>query len=468
MIRGNERFVTQLYVIVDIFFILVGFFASWWIKFMSPFASSANRLPFHTYFLTGIIYIFIAVCLGYFFYLYAPKRKKTFANELLKLVQIHILALMFLISILYLFDLSNISRTFLFYFILSNLLFVGGYRLVVKLSLRSIRKKGFNKQYILVLGAGKLGKQYYENIVSRPGLGFDIFGFLDDYRTEHYPNDKDYKPILGKLEDLEAILSKHTIDEVVIALPLHAHDKYQNIVSICEKAGVRVAIIPDYYKILPARPHIDIFGDLPIINIRDIPLDEMRNRLFKRLFDITFSIAAITITLPLLFFIYVTIKITSPGPVIFKQERVGMNNRTFTMYKFRSMKVNTHDEANTRWTVENDPRRTAFGSFLRSTSLDELPQFFNVLKGDMSVVGPRPERKYFVDQFKEDIPQYMIKHHVRPGITGWAQVNGLRGDTSISKRISFDIFYIENWTFILDIKIIFKTIVNGFVNKNAY
>jgi exopolysaccharide biosynthesis polyprenyl glycosylphosphotransferase len=207
---------------------------------------------------------------------------------------------------------------------------------------------------------------------------------------------------------------------------------------------------------------------MPLINVRDIPLDEFRNRIFKRAFDIAFASVAILITLPVMVASVIAIKLTSPGPIIFKQERVGLNRRRFMMYKFRSMNVLAESASNTEWTVENDPRRTKVGTFLRKTSLDELPQFFNVLFGHMSVVGPRPERPYFVEQFKEEVPKYMVKHHIRPGITGCAQSNGLRGDTSIEERIKHDIFYIENWTFLFDIKIILRTIINGFINKNAY
>lgn len=203
-----------------------------------------------------------------------------------------------------------------------------------------------------------------------------------------------------------------------------------------------------------------------MINVRDIPLDIAANRLFKRTFDIVFSLFAIILTSPVMLAVAIGVKLTSRGPIIFKQERVGLNRRTFYMYKFRSMRLLPPGAADTGWTIENDPRRTKFGSFIRKTSLDELPQFFNVLLGHMSVVGPRPERPFFVDQFREEIPKYMVKHHVRPGITGWAQSNGLRGDTSIEERIKHDIFYIENWSLLFDIKIIFLTIRNGF--KNAY
>lgn len=207
---------------------------------------------------------------------------------------------------------------------------------------------------------------------------------------------------------------------------------------------------------------------LPVINIRYVPLSNTGNMVIKRVMDIVGSVFGIIITSPILLIIAILVKATSPGPVIFKQERVGMHNEPFYMYKFRSMEQQTEEDEKRAWTVRNDPRVTAVGKILRKTSLDELPQLFNILKGDMSLVGPRPERPLFVEKFKEEIPRYMIKHQVRPGLTGWAQVNGYRGDTSIKKRVEYDLYYIENWTLGLDIKIIILTFFTGFINKNAY
>ncbi len=468
MIRGNEKFLTQLYVLVDVVFIFIAFSLAWWLKFGFLHSSTIPHLPFHSYLIWGVIYALLSIFLGYFFNLYAPKRKNPFKSELIKIVEIHIFSLLILISILFLFGVENVSRGFLISFFGTSILSVGFYRLLVKLTLRSLRKKGYNKQFVVILGAGTIGRQYHDMIKRHPEFGIEVLGFLDDFQNNHIHEFGDYTPIIGKVNDLGYILDKHTVDEIVIALPFSAHKKYQEIVGTCEKAGVRVLIIPDYHKILPAKPSFDTLGDLPVINIREVPLDELRNRILKRAFDIVFSIFAILLTLPIMILISIMIKLTSEGPIIFKQERVGMNNRTFIMYKFRSMKIDSNGESKTKWTTPNDNRRTLIGTLIRQTSLDELPQFFNVLKGDMSVVGPRPERPYFVNQFKENVPKYMVKHYVRPGITGWAQVNGLRGDTSISKRITFDLFYIENWTFVLDLKIICKTLVSGFLNKNAY
>lgn len=468
MIRGREKFLTQMYVITDFIIVQLAFLLAWLFRFIIFPEANAGALPFQTYFFWSIIYGSIAILIGYVLGIYIPKRKKRFAFELMKVFQIHVFSMFMLLSLLFLFKVVDLSRYLLILYLTFSVALVISYRLIVKLSLRSIRRKGYNKQFILVIGAGDLGRKYYDNLMKSPELGFQIIGFLDDFVKSFDRSNRKYGEIHGTIDQLPVILEDKLVDEVVVALPIRAHKKYREIVVACEKAGVRTSIIPDFYDILPASPHFDSLGDIPLINVRDIPLDDAQNRMFKRLFDITFSVIAIIITSPILLFIVIGVKLTSPGPIIFKQERVGMNRRTFQMYKFRSMKHMPESASNTQWTTENDPRRTKFGTFLRKTSLDELPQFFNVLKGDMSVVGPRPERPYFVDQFKEDIPKYMVKHHVRPGITGWAQVCGLRGDTSIRDRIVHDIFYIENWTFLFDLKIIVKTIVNGFVNKNAY
>ena len=238
------------------------------------------------------------------------------------------------------------------------------------------------------------------------------------------------------------------------------------VLSACDKHGTRVTMVPFYNDYLPARPTIDVLDDCKLINIRQTPFDNLANAAVKRLFDIVGSLVLIVLTSPVMLAVAIGVKLSSPGPVLFKQERIGLNKRPFMMYKFRSMRVNA--EASTAWSTNSDPRKTRFGSLIRKFSLDELPQFFNVLKGDMSLVGPRPERPQFVEQFKEEIPRYMVKHQVRPGLTGWAQVNGYRGDTSIRKRIEHDLYYIENWTLGFDFKIIIMTFFKGFVNKNAY
>jgi len=468
MIRKNQRFLTQLYVLADFAFIQISFLLAWWLKFESGLIPYERPLPVEIYAFWSIVYGAIAVFIGILISLYSPKRKKRFADEVLKLLQVHFTSLVVLLSFMFFVKQIDISRVYLAIYMIFNMVFILFYRFFLKQSLKQLRKKGFNKQFVLIIGAGSLGRKFHDNLRLYPELGYEIIGFLDDQREWNQEEQARYKPILGTVDQLQEIVESKLIDEVVLALPLEAHSRYARIIAICEKAGVRTLIIPDFFDYLPARPYFDNFAGMPMINVRDIPLDLAGNRLAKRLFDIVFSAVAILITSPLMLMIAIGIKLTSKGPVIFKQERVGLNRRKFQMYKFRSMRALPAGVQDTGWTTKNDPRRTRFGSFLRKTSLDELPQFFNVLAGHMSVVGPRPERPYFVEQFREEVPKYMVKHHVRPGITGYAQAHGLRGDTSIEERIEHDIFYIENWSILLDIKIILKTIVNGFVNRNAY
>ena len=282
--------------------------------------------------------------------------------------------------------------------------------------------------------------------------------------------EENYKGIsvIGRIDSLKEYLDSNNFDEIAITLKIDEYSKLRDIVNICEKTGVHTQFIPDYNNIIPTRPYTEDLMGMPVINIRYVPLSNTFYSLIKRVMDVIISLTGILITSPLMVCIAVIIKTTSKGPLIYKQERVGLHNKSFMMYKFRSMRVQEAGEEKKAWTTKNDPRVTAVGKFIRRTSIDELPQLFNILKGDMSVVGPRPERPFFVEKFKEEIPRYMIKHQVRPGLTGWAQVNGYRGDTSIKKRIEYDLFYIENWTLGFDIKIMFLTIFKGLINKNAY
>lgn len=274
--------------------------------------------------------------------------------------------------------------------------------------------------------------------------------------------------VLGRINNLSVILPENKLDEIAITLGLNEYFRLEEIVAMCEKSGVHTQFVPDYHNIIPTKPYTEDLQGLPVVNIRYVPLSNTFNAMLKRIVDIFGALVAIILFSPVMLFSCIMIKLTSPGPLIYRQTRVGLHNKPFEMYKFRSMEVQTEEKEKKAWTVKNDPRVTGFGKFMRHTSIDELPQLFNILKGDMSLVGPRPERPFFVEKFREEIPRYMVKHQVRPGLTGWAQVNGYRGDTSIRKRIDCDLYYIENWTLGLDFKILFLTFFKGFVNKNAY
>ena len=329
-----------------------------------------------------------------------------------------------------------------------------------------LRRSGKNLKHIILVGYSRAAEEYIDRIKQNPQWGYQVQGILDD--TEEIG--KTYKgvPILGKNEKLPEILEKNNLDEIAITLGLSEYYKLERVVSQCEKSGVHTKFIPDYNNVIPTKPYTEDLLGLPVINIRQVPLTNTFNNFIKRIVDLVGATTAIILFSPIMIVTAGLIKLTSPGPLIFKQERVGRHNKTFYMYKFRSMEVQKEQEEQKAWTVKNDPRVTGVGKFIRKTSIDELPQLFNVLKGEMSLVGPRPERPQFVEKFREEIPRYMIKHQVRPGMTGWAQINGYRGDTSIRKRIEYDLYYIENWTIGLDIKILILTIFRGFVNKNAY
>ena len=322
------------------------------------------------------------------------------------------------------------------------------------------------EKHILLVGYSKAAEQYIDRIKMNPQWGYNIRGILDDNiaRGTVYKGVK----VIGSIGNLTFILPENKLDEIAITLGLEEYYKLEKIVSQCEKSGVHTKFIPDYGNIIPTRPYTEDLLGLPVINIRYVPLSNTFNAMLKRLMDIVGSLICIVVFSPIMMISAILVKTTSAGPLIFKQERVGLHNQSFMMYKFRTMHVQTEEEEKKGWTQKNDPRITRVGGFLRKTSLDEFPQLFNVLKGDMSLVGPRPERPQYVEKFREEIPRYMIKHQVRPGMTGWAQVNGYRGDTSIRKRIEHDLYYIENWTLGLDVKILFLTVFKGFINKNAY
>ena len=404
--------------------------------------------------------------LYYAFQLYTPKRVQGRRYEAWHIVQANTIGLMAYILFLYLTKQSDFSRTMFFVFFCVNVFSEVTVRNIIREGLRNMRKKGYNQKHILLIGYSRAAEQYIDRILSNPEWGYIVRGILADNK----PRGTEYRGIkvLGRVENLTIILPENKLDEIAITLGLAEYHKLEHIVSMCEKSGVHTKFIPDYNNIIPTKPYTEDLLGLPVINIRHVPLSNALNAFTKRCVDLFGAIVALILFSPVMAVVSVIIKATSPGPLIFKQERIGLQNKPFPMYKFRSMVVQDAASEKAKWTVQNDPRVTPIGKFIRKTSIDELPQLFNVLKGDMSLVGPRPERPQFVEKFREEIPRYMVKHQVRPGLTGWAQVNGFRGDTSIRKRIEHDLYYIENWTLGFDFKILFLTFFKGFVNKNAY
>lgn len=468
MIKDNQKVFNRLLVLMDAFITAVSFILAYYIKFyIFEHGPGIGVLPIKDYFML-LAYIVPGYLFLYFrCKVYTPKRTATGRHEVYRVLQANTIGIAALIIILYMIIHEiNYSRSVMAIFYVTNVFLTACARFVLRKSLRLMRKKGYNLKHILLVGYSRAAEEYVNRILDNPQWGYVVCGILDD----HIPAGTLYRgvKVLGKLGNLEVILPENKLDEIAITLSLKDYDYLEEIVDTCEKSGVHTKFIPDYNSLIPTKPYTEDLQGLPVINIRYVPLTNTGNRFVKRLVDIMGSLFGIILTSPIMLICAVLVKVTSKGPVIFKQERVGLHNKSFYMYKFRSMEVQSTKEEKKAWTVKNDPRVTPVGKFLRGTSLDELPQLFNILKGDMSLVGPRPERPLFVEKFKEEIPRYMVKHQVRPGLTGWAQVNGLRGDTSIKKRIEYDIYYIENWTLGFDIKIIFKTFITGFINKNAY
>lgn len=454
MIKENQSLLNKINAFSDIVILFISMTIAYFVRFYI-FAPNTIYIKLNVYMQFTILIIPINFILYTFFNLYDPIRTSRFTSESLKVIQLNTILIAILLSCLYLFKMVDISRWTLIFFYFINTTFVIIKRLVLRNILSSMRSRGLNLKHILIIGSGATASEYLDVIKANKNYGYNYCGYVS--------NSSDFEgKKLGNYSDLLDVLYKYKFDEVICALDMCDAQYLEKIVSNCEQSGTKISIIPFCYKYIPKQPYIDQIGNLPLINIRRIPLDNLGNAFMKRIMDIFGSILLIILTSPIMILTALIIKCTSKGPIIFKQKRVGLNKEIFTMYKFRSMKVN--DEETTGWSTNNDPRKTKFGSLIRKFSIDELPQFFNVLKGDMSLVGPRPELPHFVDEFKDEIPLYMVKHQVKPGITGLAQINGYRGDTSIKKRIEYDIHYIESWSISLDISIILKTAFKGFKN----
>ena len=465
MIKENQKHFNRLQVLIDAFVLVFSYVMAWVIKFQI-LKNDDGKLPFKVYMLAMVAIVAVYLVLYHMFNLYTPKRVQGRRLELWNIVKANAVGMALILGVLYLIKLIDFSRWMLFYFVVLNVVLETIARNLIRYFLRSIRRNGYNLKHIVLVGYSRAAEEYIDRILDNPQWGYKIRGLLDD----HIEAGTEYRGIkvIGRIANLMVILPENRLDEIAITLGLSEYYRLEEIVNLCEKSGVHTKFIPDYNRVIPTKPYTqDILG-LPVINIRHVPLTNTFYAAMKRTMDIAGALCAIILFSPVMLFSAIMIKITSPGPLIFKQERVGLHNHTFMMYKFRSMDVQAPEKEKSKWTVKNDPRVTNFGKFMRKTSIDELPQLFNVLKGEMSLVGPRPERPFFVEKFKEEIPRYMIKHQVRPGMTGWAQVNGYRGNTSIKKRIEYDLYYIENWTLGLDVKILFLTIFKGFINKNAY
>jgi exopolysaccharide biosynthesis polyprenyl glycosylphosphotransferase len=326
------------------------------------------------------------------------------------------------------------------------------------------QSRGIGEDRVLLVGAGETGRMILHKITSRPELGYRVVGVVDNRGMRSLSK----VPFLGNLADIPSVIDHYAIDEVIIGLPESTHQEIIGIISLCEREKVGIRVFPDVFQIMASEVTIGDLGGLPLLTMRDVALQGWRLTL-KRGMDILISGLGLVLLSPFMLFVAILIKLDSPGSVFYAQERMGLDAVPFRMLKFRSMRADAETQG-PGWTTEDDPRRTKLGTIMRRFNIDELPQLFNVLMGDMSLVGPRPERPVYVEQFRQQIPRYMDRHREKAGMTGWAQVNGLRGDTSIAERTKYDLWYIENWSLALDLKIIIRTILQTLfnTNRNAY
>lgn len=473
MIKDNQRYFNRLHVIVDALVIAGSYILAWYLYIGSNqnnAGPAVGVLDMKIYFSALYFVIPGYLILYYWSSLYSPKRVQRSETEIINIFRANAIGVTIFLAVLFIAkdwkQLQHFSRGMVGWFCIINTVSSILVRALIRYFLRYVRKKGYNRKYILLVGYSRAAEEYINRINTNPQWGYVVRGILDD----KVPRGASYKgvKVLGSIDNLLYILPENKLDEIAITLSLESYDRLEELVDLCEKSGVHTKFIPDYTSLIPGKPYMEDLVGLPVINIRYVPLTNTLSAFAKRGVDLAGSFLGLIVISPLLLLVALLVRATSPGPVLFKQERVGLHNKPFMMYKFRTMRLQQEGEEKKGWTVKGDPRVTKVGGFLRKTSLDELPQLFNVLMGDMSLVGPRPERPQFVEKFREEIPRYMIKHQVRPGMTGWAQINGYRGNTSIIKRIEYDIYYIENWSMAFDFKILFLTFFKGFINENAY
>ena len=461
MIHRNQAFLNKVNIVLDMLLVVGVYMLASWLRLNifdgeeGNMAAVSGRTVILAFAYSLVLFLILSL-----FGFYNTTRTRRLAWKIRTIFLGVTLAIVIASALLFVFRLEDFSRGVLLVFYAGTLAAMIAKYALMRWVLDRVRERGYNLKHVLVIGTGKLAQQYKLDIEADPELGFNLVGFIGNRRR--LPEELQEKH-LGSFEMLDGELASPDIYEAVIALDPEDYTRIREIIAVCERNGVKYSVIPFYNDIIPSNPVIETIGQSKLINMRSNRLDNVGWQIVKRGADILISLAGLLVLSPLMLFIALGVKLSSPGPVLFRQTRVGFNRKEFRMLKFRSMRVN--NEENTAWTKEADPRRTRFGQLLRKTSMDELPQLINVLKGDMSLVGPRPELPHFVELFKETVPFYMVKHQVKPGMTGWAQVNGYRGDTSIEKRIELDLWYIENWSVGLDIRILFRTVFGGMWNK---
>ena len=470
MLKSHSRLIENLALAGDLLLIAACWVLSYWVRFHVlpltgvPAFRVTDLPPFHAYALQLVPILVVWGIAFRTFDLYRPNRLGSRKSEWWDVAKASSLGALILISIMtFVFRGQDYSRLVILVFLAQSIVVVSLARAGLRELLRFARRHGYNLRYAIVVGGGEPAAEVLRVLNRRRDVGIFVLGLLSD--KKEVPENVRW---LGGIEDVRAVLDRQQVDIVFIALPHADAARLTSVLSGIGDEPIAIHLVPDVFSLVPSRGGIEEFETIPFIHLRESRLYGW-NRVVKRIFDLIFGALALVVASPVMLAITIALKLTSPGPVLYRQERMGVDGRRFRMLKFRTMRVDAEVDTGPVWAREGDPRRTTFGVFLRRTSLDELPQLFNVLHGEMSLVGPRPERPSFVEDFRRRVPGYMLRHKMKAGITGWAQIKGWRGNTSIEKRIEYDLYYIERWSLTFDLKILLLTIWDVFrINRNAH
>jgi Undecaprenyl-phosphate glucose phosphotransferase len=467
VIQNSTRRIAILLAVSDVAATIAALAAAYFLRFRAEVVPVTKGIPdAGSYYRLFPLMAVLWPVVYYFYGLYQVRRNRSRVEEGLSVLVATGLATLLLAGLATFYRGFSYSRLVLLFFFGLDVLFVFAGRTAIRRYLEEAWRHGVNVRHVLVVGAGRLGRALVDKFLDHPEAGLRAVGFVDDAPEKRASSHRGVA-VIGTSRDVARIVDERGVDTVFLALPLEAHRTMLAVLQDVGRTVADVRFVPDLLQHITFRAGVEDFDGLPVVHLTQVPLTGWMS-LVKRTLDVTISAAALALLSPLLGAIALAIRLSGSGPILYRQRRMGLDGRPFDILKFRSMVVGAEEESGPTWASPDDPRRTRLGAFLRRWSLDELPQLVNVFRGEMSLVGPRPERPEFVREFKERFPQYMLRHRVRAGITGWAQVHGWRGNTSLSKRIEYDLYYIENWSLSLDIKILWMTLRHGLRDHNAY
>jgi exopolysaccharide biosynthesis polyprenyl glycosylphosphotransferase len=464
MLKAHSRLFEQFALASDLLLVGACWLAAYFLRFyvVGPALVTPDIPPLGDYLLQLVPILLVWGVAFHALGLYRPRRLGSRLGEWVDVAKASTLGVLVLTAIMtFVFRRDyEYSRVVIVYFWVLSIVMLSLWRATFREGLRLARRRGLNRRRAVVVGGGGPVAEIVAALRRRPDVGIEVLGFVGD------PTDEASTPWLGKFEDLRAVLDRQAVDVVFVALPHAEYGRLGGILMAIGDDPVTIHLVPDVYGLATLRGGIEEFEGVPLIHLRESPLYGW-NRVLKRTMDLVMGGLGLALAAPLMTVIALAIRATSPGPVLLRQERMGLDGQRFAMLKFRTMRPDAETGSGPVWATENDPRRTPLGAFLRRFSLDELPQLINVLRGEMSLVGPRPERPMFVEDFRRRFPGYMLRHKVKAGVTGWAQINGWRGNTSLEKRLEYDLYYIERWSLGFDLRILVQTFWRAF-SKNAY